>query len=155
MKLNGTAGAAGAGGGLTSWAYFGMGAWRRPRGGDECEMELKGDELLEAAPAARAAALLMSDKWNWYDLVSDKSAKFKGIGKEVGGGGGVERPLEKVDIEGETVGMGGGGMDPRDIGEVRPFPRMVVAGEKMGLGLLCCDGEMGCCGVCGAEWSLK
>ena len=60
-----------------------------------------------------------------------------------------------ADIKGETVGMGGGGMDPRDIGEVRPFPRMVVAGEKMGLGLLCCDGEMGCCGVCEAEWSLK
>jgi len=53
------------GGGLTFCGYLGMGVWRSPSGEDGSEMELNGEDPLEAAPAARAAALLMSDRCIW------------------------------------------------------------------------------------------
>jgi hypothetical protein len=71
-------------------------------------------------------------------LLRDRSAKLRADGREVGGGG-VESPPEKVETDGETMGIGGTGM-ACDSGE---FPSMVLAELKIGVGLVCCDKDRG------------
>jgi len=82
----------------------------------------------------------MRDKWNWYDLLNDRSAKLMDGGSGMDGGGG-EMPFEKLEIDGDTVGIGGGGGMVSDIGGVRVWPRMLLFGVKIGVGLLCCEGD--------------
>lgn len=84
-------------------------------------------------------------------MLNDKSAKLRDGGRGPDGGGG-ERPFEKLETDGDNVGIGGGGGIDIDIGGVNVCPRMLLVGVKIGPGLLCCDGES-CCGW--DECSLK